>query len=117
LNPGKVDTLVATDLAARGVDVNGISHEINFDPPQDSETYVDRIGRACRAGRKRIGITLLTSDQRCDVTQLAGQLGLDHGLHNPGPRSPEVVSAPHLGPRNGRTPCRPPRRRRTATQA
>jgi ATP-dependent RNA helicase DeaD len=48
LNPGKVDTLVATDLAAREVDVNGISHEINFDPPQDSATYVDRLGRAGR---------------------------------------------------------------------
>jgi superfamily II DNA/RNA helicase len=42
---GAVDTLVATDIAARGIDVNGISHVINFDPPADSETYVHRIGR------------------------------------------------------------------------
>src|SRR6202023_25275 len=41
---GEVDTLVATDVAARGIDVDGISHVINFDPPQDSETYVHRIG-------------------------------------------------------------------------
>jgi superfamily II DNA/RNA helicase len=78
---GAVDTLVATDVAARGIDVSGISHVINFDPPADSETYVHRIGRTGRAGRKGVGITLLTPDQRHDVTQLAGELGLDHGLH------------------------------------
>src|SRR6185312_462905 len=48
---GNVDTLVATDVAARGIDVEGISHVINFDPPADSETYVHRIGRTGRAGR------------------------------------------------------------------
>src|SRR5581483_3673164 len=76
---GTVDTLVATDVAARGIDVRGISHVINFDPPQDSETYVHRIGRTGRAGRKGIGITLVTPDQRGDVTRLAGRLGLEHG--------------------------------------
>ena len=43
-----VDTLVATDVAARGIDVSGISHVINFDPPQDHETYVHRVGRTGR---------------------------------------------------------------------
>ena len=114
---GAVDTLVATDVAARGIDVNGISHVINFDPPEDSETYVHRIGRTGRAGRKGIGITLLTSDQHRDVTQLAGQLGLDHGLHSAGARSVKAESASHSGPPNGRTPRRRPRRRRTATRA
>ncbi len=66
---GVVDTLVATDVAARGIDVDGISHVINFDPPQDSETYVHRIGRTGRAGRKGIGITLLSPDQHGEVTQ------------------------------------------------
>jgi len=83
---GAVTTLVATDVAARGIDVNGISHVINFDPPADRESYVHRIGRTGRAGRKGIGITLLTPDQHRDVTHLAGQLGLDHGLHGPSPR-------------------------------
>ena len=50
---GAVDTLVATDVAARGIDVERISHVINFDPPADSETYVHRIGRTGRAGRHR----------------------------------------------------------------
>ena len=59
---------------------SGISHVINFDPPADSETYVHRIGRTGRAGAKGIGITLLRPDERGEVTKLAGQLGLDHGL-------------------------------------
>jgi len=83
---GAVDTLVATDVAARGIDVDRISHVINFDPPADSETYVHRIGRTGRAGRTGIGITLLSPDQRHDVTKLAGQLGLDHGLYSTGAR-------------------------------
>jgi ATP-dependent RNA helicase RhlE len=77
---GAVDTLVATDVAARGIDVSGISHVINFDPPADSETYVHRIGRTGRAGAKGIGITLVAPAERHDVTQLASKLGLDHGL-------------------------------------
>jgi superfamily II DNA/RNA helicase len=77
---GAIDVLVATDIAARGIDVDGISHVINFDPPADSETYVHRIGRTGRAGRQGVGITLLTPDQHRDVTRLAGHLGLDHGL-------------------------------------
>jgi ATP-dependent RNA helicase RhlE len=81
---GAVGTLVATDVAARGIDVEGISHVINFDPPADSETYVHRVGRTGRAGRTGIGITLLSPDQHRDVTRLAAQLGL--GLE-PGARS------------------------------
>ena len=75
---GEVDTLVATDVAARGIDVSGISHVINFDPPADRDTYVHRIGRTGRAGAKGVGITLVAADQRHDVSQLAGQLGLDY---------------------------------------
>ena len=56
---GAVEILVATDVAARGIDVEEISHVINFDPPADSETYVHRIGRTGRAGRTGIGITLV----------------------------------------------------------
>jgi superfamily II DNA/RNA helicase len=77
---GAVDTLVATDVAARGIDVSGISHVINFDPPADGETYVHRIGRTGRAGAKGIGITLVAPAERRDVGQLAQKLGLDHGL-------------------------------------
>jgi superfamily II DNA/RNA helicase len=98
---GAVDTLVATDVAARGIDIDGISHVINFDPPADSETYVHRMGRTGRAGRKGVGITLLSPDQRGDVTKLAGQLGLDHGLHGKSHRRNDEA-APHAAPGNRR---------------
>jgi ATP-dependent RNA helicase RhlE len=114
---GDVDTMVATDVAARGIDVHGISHVINFDPPADSETYVHRIGRTGRAGGKGIGITLLTPDQHRDVAQIADQLGLNHGLHSTRPRRLKAEFPPHAGPRNGRTSRRRQRRRRTAPRA
>ncbi len=101
---GAVDTLVATDVAARGIDVTGISHVINFDPPADSETYVHRIGRTGRAGRTGIGITLLSPEQHRDVTKLAGQLGIDHGLDPHAARQAPTRSAPHRpAPRGRRT--------------
>jgi ATP-dependent RNA helicase RhlE len=108
---GAVDTLVATDVAARGIDVEGISHVINFDPPDDSESYVHRIGRTGRAGRKGIGITLLSPDQHGDVTKMAGQLGLEHNLQGKSPRSHNDHSASHAGPRAGRNQRRRPQRR------
>jgi ATP-dependent RNA helicase RhlE len=77
---GHVNTLVATDVAARGIDVDGISHVINYDPPEDRDGYVHRVGRTGRAGRDGVGITLLSPEQRRDVTRLANELGIEHGL-------------------------------------
>ncbi|HEY2160434.1 MAG TPA: DEAD/DEAH box helicase [Solirubrobacteraceae bacterium] len=111
---GRVDTLVATDVAARGIDIDRISHVINFDPPQDSETYVHRIGRTGRAGRQGIGITLLSPDQHHDVTKLAGQLGIEHGLQSNSSRRLSSDSSPGA---NARTARRRPRRRRPAARA
>ena len=83
--------------------MDGISHVINFDPPADSETYVHRIGRTGRAGRDGIGITLLSPDQHRDVTKLAGQLGLDHGLARRADVGVSGTDLPHAGagPRTG----------------
>jgi ATP-dependent RNA helicase RhlE len=115
---GAVDTLVATDVAARGIDVDRISHVINFDPPGDSETYVHRIGRTGRAGRQGIGITLLSPDQHQDIRKLAGQLGLDHGLHGASPRRAAADLQPRAAAPSGRRPRRQrPSRRRTSTRA
>jgi superfamily II DNA/RNA helicase len=100
-------------VAARGIDVRGVSHVINFDPPADSDTYVHRVGRTGRAGRKGIGITLLSREQHHDVTQLASRLGLDPSLHNPNPRSVRTESAPHDSPRTARASRRRPRHRRS----
>jgi superfamily II DNA/RNA helicase len=73
---GRVDTLVATDVAARGIDVRGISHVINFDPPADREGYVHRVGRTGRAGRTGVGITFFGSEHVRDLEKIAGQLRL-----------------------------------------
>ena len=60
---GQIKTLVATDIAARGIDVDGISHVINYDLPNIAETYVHRIGRTARAGASGIAISLVSSDE------------------------------------------------------
>jgi ATP-dependent RNA helicase RhlE len=73
---GAVDTLVATDVAARGIDVDGISHVINFDPPADREGYVHRIGRTGRAGRGGIGVTFYGAEQAKDLGRIATDLRL-----------------------------------------
>jgi superfamily II DNA/RNA helicase len=73
---GRVDTLVATDVAARGIDVSGISHVINFDPPADREGYVHRIGRTGRAGRTGVGITFFGAEHARDLEKIADQLRL-----------------------------------------
>ena len=60
---GTADILIATDVAARGIDIDNITHVINFDIPQDPESYVHRIGRTGRAGNEGVAITLYTADE------------------------------------------------------
>ncbi|NQV27149.1 MAG: DEAD/DEAH box helicase [Rhodopirellula sp.] len=64
LKAGNLDILVATDVAARGLDVTRVSHVFNYDVPQDNESYIHRIGRTGRAGRKGEAIIFLTNAQR-----------------------------------------------------
>jgi len=108
---GAVDTLVATDVAARGIDVNGISHVINYDPPADSETYVHRIGRTGRAGAKGIGTTLVAPSEQHDVKKLAATLGLDHGLHKQTAGHARPRPSAHQHQAAARSRQRPNRRR------
>ena len=68
---GKVRTLVATDVAARGLDVDDITHVINFDPPEEADGYTHRVGRTGRAGRGGVGITLVLPEQQADVSRVA----------------------------------------------
>ena len=75
---GKVDVLVATDVAARGIDITDVTHVINYECPDDEKTYVHRIGRTGRAGASGIAITLV---DWADVTRwkvINKALGLDH---------------------------------------
>jgi superfamily II DNA/RNA helicase len=73
---GKVDTLVATDVAARGIDVEDITHVINFDAPGDRDAYVHRVGRSGRAGRDGAGISFVIPDQDAEMRKIAAGLGL-----------------------------------------
>jgi superfamily II DNA/RNA helicase len=73
---GEVDALVATDVAARGIDVAGVTHVINFDAPEDRDSYVHRIGRTGRAGRSGTGTSFVLSDQVEEVRRMARDLGL-----------------------------------------
>jgi ATP-dependent RNA helicase RhlE len=83
---GKVTTLVATDVAARGLDLDEISHVINFDPPEDGKGYTHRVGRTGRAGRGGQGITLVLPEQEGDVSRVAAGLGHNEQFESTGMR-------------------------------
>ena len=85
---GRVQFLVATDVAARGIDVAGISHVINYDPPRQAEDYVHRIGRTGRAGRSGIAVTLVGFKERHLVRNIERYTG----------QNIEVATIPGLEP-------------------
>jgi ATP-dependent RNA helicase RhlE len=99
---GVVDTLVATDVAARGIDVAGITHVINYDVPATREDYVHRIGRTARAGASGVGVTLVAQDQARELAGIMRELGLDRELEQAGMAS------------GGAAGNRPPRSRRSS---
>ncbi len=101
---GRVSTLIATDVAARGLDVDDITHVINFDPPRTADDYVHRVGRTGRAGRTGTGVTLVLPEQRLDVSRLAGAVGHAHAFAAAG------IETPPAAPRA-------PRRRRRSGQS
>ena len=84
---GAVRALVATDVAARGIDVDDVTHVVNFDAPGDRDSYVHRVGRTGRAGRQGTGISFVLADQADEVRRMAGSLGLtrefDRGRQGP----------------------------------
>jgi superfamily II DNA/RNA helicase len=110
---GEVMTLVATDVAARGIDVPDVARVINFDAPEDRETYVHRIGRTGRAGNTGTGISFVLAEQAADMRQIRVGLGLESEAHGPmpprtdSPRSRSNGNGGGNGGGNGK-----PRRRR-----
>jgi ATP-dependent RNA helicase RhlE len=72
---GKIDTLIATDIAARGIDVDDISHVINFDLPHVPEDYIHRIGRTARAGRQGDAIALAAPEERAQLAAIERLVG------------------------------------------
>ncbi len=77
MRDGKLDVLVASDLAARGLDVEHITHVINYDLPEDPEVYVHRIGRTARAGKRGVAWSFVTPDQGQLLTEIEKLAGLE----------------------------------------
>jgi len=88
---GDVDVLVATDVAARGIDIDDISHVINYQIPDDEQAYVHRIGRTGRAGKTGIAVTLVDWDELPRWSMIDKALGLE----SPDPAE-TYSSSPHL---------------------
>ncbi|OYY92477.1 MAG: hypothetical protein B7Y41_15835 [Hydrogenophilales bacterium 28-61-23] len=102
LRDGQVKLLVATDVAARGIDVAGISHVINFDAPRAAEDYVHRIGRTGRAGRTGIAITFIAGRERGllrDIERYTGQAVRVDVIagHEPSARPERSFAKPRAG--------------------
>jgi ATP-dependent RNA helicase DeaD/ATP-dependent RNA helicase RhlE len=108
---GKVNVLIATDVAARGLDLDDITHVINYDPPDDDKSYVHRVGRTARAGRSGTGVTFVLPDQEHDVSRMADRLSLRDEFEASGMKvsPPTMVYTSHRGGRSMMRP-RPARR-------
>ncbi|MFH1590718.1 MAG: DEAD/DEAH box helicase [archaeon] len=84
---GRVKVLVATDIAARGIDIEGISHVINYDMPNESESYVHRIGRTARAGAEGTAYSFCAADERSYLHGIERLIGMkievmEHAMHS-----------------------------------
>ncbi len=91
---GRVHALVATDVAARGIHVDGVNSVIHFDPPEDHKAYVHRSGRTARAGESGLVVSLISNDQVKDARKMQRDIGLDQPFTEPDIRNlPEATLA------------------------
>ncbi|HEY5920990.1 MAG TPA: DEAD/DEAH box helicase [Kofleriaceae bacterium] len=113
---GKVRVLVATDIAARGIDIDDVTHVVNFDVPEVPETYVHRIGRTARAGAGGMAMTFVEVDERADwknILKLTRQeIPVVEG-HPYESRVPGSVTPPSQGPTRAPRPHNPQGHRRS----
>jgi ATP-dependent RNA helicase RhlE len=109
---GHVGVLVATDVAARGLDLDDIMLVVNYDVPQDDKAYVHRVGRTARAGRTGTSVTFVTPGEQGDVSRMAARLELRSEFEQEGMK----VAPPRLmfsgGPKGKRSGLKRPTRRR-----
>ncbi len=99
---GHVPTLIATELAARGLDLVEITNVINFDPPADDTSYLHRVGRTGRAGRGGAGVTLVLPEQQADVSRVAARVGRRAEFESAGlrPAAPKLLYTSRRGRRS-----------------
>jgi superfamily II DNA/RNA helicase len=99
---GKVTTLVATDVAARGLDLDDVTHVINFDPPAEDKGYVHRTGRTGRAGRNGTAITFVLPEQQVETSHVARRLGHTEQFEQAGMKSarPKLLYTSRRGRRS-----------------
>jgi superfamily II DNA/RNA helicase len=99
---GKVSVLVATDVAARGLDIDDVANVVNYDPPEEDKGYVHRTGRTGRAGRSGTAITFVLPDQQAETSRVANRLGHREQFEAAGMRSarPKLVYTSRRGRRS-----------------
>ena len=105
---GRVAALVATDVAARGIDVPDIARVVNYDVPGDDKAFVHRVGRTGRAGARGVSITFVSPEQQGDVGRMAARLNLARefatgGFARPEPSRPDGAHRTGGPPRRGRS--------------
>jgi ATP-dependent RNA helicase RhlE len=98
---GKISVLVATDVAARGIDIDGVSHVVNYDMPVEEESYVHRIGRTGRAGKDGIAISLCTPEERSELRAIEKLIEMQFDLELPYGEVQPAQPKPKSGGRGG----------------
>ncbi len=88
----RVEVLVATDVAARGIDIDGITHVVNFDLPVDPESYVHRIGRTGRAGAVGVALSFCSTSERRELRAIEKLIGKQLALEHPQSERPRLES-------------------------
>ncbi len=107
---GRTRVLVATDIAARGIDIDDISHVINFDLPVEPENYVHRIGRTARAGAEGIALTFCDADERAALRGIEKMIKQQIPVRTDHPYHLQMSSTPSGTSQAARRPVRPARR-------
>jgi ATP-dependent RNA helicase RhlE len=112
---GRVPVLVATDIAARGIDVPAVTHVVNYDLPAEAESYVHRIGRTARAGAEGVALSICTNEDRANLRSIEKLIGIAIPFvgEKPGaePRPARQGPSPRAQPSSAKK-TRPRRRRR-----
>ena len=114
---GHFEALIATDVAARGIHVEGVATVIHYDPPENGKAYLHRSGRTARAGQSGLVVSLIQPDQVAGAKRIQRQLDLKGSIINPGRFDTVPAAPPHsqTESRNGRTPQGQPKSGRRQT--